>query len=671
MAQERNPTEGHRPKSAFLWDTERENLPIQFVNYLKDLGYRDKNLLELLDLVAEILKEEGSPHQAQEILRKALELQPENKDLIQKLNLIYFSKVYSEKFKHLITQGKLRRDILEKAIDLSLNSQKSFEYILISNFGIRKSDIGEALSNYYDCQFLEFKEEMFPPWDVLAKLKKNFLLNESWVPLKRDGDSVHILIDDPQDASRISKIKSVFKGANIVINVGIREDIIRLIEHFFQDNGSFSQDLTYGGELTGILQKYEEEKEEEIEVASTIDEESSETIRLVDHIIYAAYKQRASDIHIEVSPATKKVHIRYRIDGVLKEVSQLPFYMGPPVLSRLKVMANLDISDKRLPQDGKILFKKKGLEQFELRLATVPTTDGLEDAVLRILAKAGVMRLKDMGLRPSVLKDLTHIISQPYGLILVVGPTGSGKTTTLHAILAELNKPGVKIWTAEDPIEITQIGIRQVEVKPKIGLDFARVMRAFLRADPDIIMIGEMRDLETASVAIEASLTGHLVLSTLHTNSAPETVTRLLDIGLNPINFSDSLLGILAQRLVRRLCPFCKEPYTPIAEEYEEMQSILEGVELPQEVPSLETASFYKAKGCPACGESGYKGRLGIYELLKGSGMIKRLIKKGADTEEIFMQAKRDGMVTLRQEGIIRVLQGITDLQEVKRVVVS
>jgi type II secretory ATPase GspE/PulE/Tfp pilus assembly ATPase PilB-like protein len=184
-------------------------------------------------------------------------------------------------------------------------------------------------------------------------------------------------------------------------------------------------------------------------------------------------------------------------------------------------------------------------------------------------------------------------------------------------------------------------------------------------------MIGEMRDLETASVAIEASLTGHLVLSTLHTNSAPETVTRLLDIGLNPINFSDSLLGILAQRLVRRLCPLCKEPYTPIAEEYEEMQSILEGVELPQEVPSLETASFYKAKGCPACGESGYKGRLGIYELLKGSGMIKRLIKKGADTEEIFMQAKRDGMVTLRQEGIIRVLQGITDLQEVKRVVVS
>jgi len=673
MGPEINPADSHKPKTSFLWDTQKDNLPIQFVNYLRDLGYKDKNLLELLDLVAEILKEEGNPTQAQELLRKALELQPENKELIQKLNLIYFRKIYAEKFKDLINQGKLSVNILEKAIDLSLNSQKSIEYILISTFGIGKSDIGDSMSKYYNCQFIEFKQGMFPPLELLSKLRKNFLQSESWVPLKKVDDVIHIVIDDPHDTSRISKIKAIFKGASIVINVGIREDIVQIIEHFFQGNGFYFQDSTYGSELTEIALRYKEleQEDEKIEVATDIDESSNEIIKLVDQIIYTAYKQRASDIHIEVSPATKRVHVRYRIDGVLKEITQIPFNFGPPVLSRLKVMANLDISDKRLPQDGKILFKRKGLEQFELRLATIPTSDGLEDAVLRILAKAGVMKLTDMGLRPSLLKDLTHIISQPYGLILVVGPTGSGKTTTLHAILSELNKPGVKIWAAEDPIEITQIGIRQVEVKPKIGLDFARIMRAFLRADPDVIMIGEMRDLETASVAIEASLTGHLVLSTLHTNSAPETVTRLLDIGLNPVNFSDSLLGILAQRLIRKLCPLCKEPYTPTDEEYEEMEKILEGVELPDGVSSIKYASFYRAKGCQACNESGYKGRLGIFELLKGSIRLKRLIKKGADTEEIFMQARADGMVTLRQEGIIRVLQGITDLQEVKRVVVS
>ncbi|MBW2539452.1 MAG: type II/IV secretion system protein, partial [Deltaproteobacteria bacterium] len=328
--------------------------------------------------------------------------------------------------------------------------------------------------------------------------------------------------------------------------------------------------------------------------------------------------------------------------------------------------------ERRLPQDGKIKFKRKGVPAFELRVATLPTAGGYEDAVMRILAKAGAMALDQMGLIERNLEILEKIISQPYGLVLVVGPTGSGKTTSLHAALGHINKPSIKIWTAEDPVEITQGGLRQVEAKPKIGLDFSRIMRAFLRADPDVIMIGEMRDEETASIGIEASLTGHLVFSTLHTNSAPETVTRLLDMGLNPLNFSDAFLGVMAQRLARKVCDSCKESYHPSEGEFEEIVGDYgkeyfnnSGIEYTPEL------TLYRPVGCDECSGVGYKGRLGIHELMEGTPEIKRMIKKQASAEMLFEQAMKEGMTTLKQDGIIKVFQRVTDIMEIRRIVVN
>ena len=335
-------------------------------------------------------------------------------------------------------------------------------------------------------------------------------------------------------------------------------------------------------------------------------------------------------------------------------------------------MSNLDIAERRLPQDGKIKFRRKGVPAFELRVATLPTAGGFEDVVMRILASAGAMAMDEMGLNDRNLQVMKNIISKPYGLVLAVGPTGSGKTTSLHAILGHINKPGIKIWTAEDPIEITQAGLRQTEVKPKIGLDFARMMRAFLRADPDVIMIGEMRDEETASIGIEASLTGHLVFSTLHTNSAPETITRLLDMGLNPLNFSDAFLGVMAQRLTRRLCTNCREEYPVTKDDFEVMVSEYgknyfdaTGVEYDSDM------TLYKAGGCESCSGTGYRGRMGIHELMEGTPKIKLMIKKQANTEQIFEQAMKEGMSTLKQDGIVKMFQGHTDMAEVRRVCIN
>jgi type II secretory ATPase GspE/PulE/Tfp pilus assembly ATPase PilB-like protein len=418
--------------------------------------------------------------------------------------------------------------------------------------------------------------------------------------------------------------------------------------------------------------EFEEEEEEFEDVATSVDETSSQIVRMVDQIIITAYRKGASDIHIEPSIGLKRTVIRYRIDGVCQEILKIPISNSSGIISRIKIMSNLDIAERRLPQDGKIKFKRKGVKSFELRVATLPTAGGYEDAVLRILADSGAMSIDQMGINERNLKVLKHIITQPYGILLVVGPTGSGKTTTLHSSLGYINKPGIKIWTAEDPVEITQQGLRQVECKPKIGLDFSRVMRAFLRADPDVIMIGEMRDYETASIGIEASLTGHLVLSTLHTNSAPETITRLLDMGLNPLNFSDAFLGVLAQRLVRRLCKHCKDEYRPSKEEFSEIVGLYgqEAFESTN-IEYSKDLTLFRPVGCEECSGSGYKGRLAIHELMAGTNEIKQLIKKQATTNDLFKQAAIDNMTTLVQDGIIKAFEGLTDVSEIRRVCVS
>ena len=412
-------------------------------------------------------------------------------------------------------------------------------------------------------------------------------------------------------------------------------------------------------------------------------EESSSVIKLVNRMILDAFEQKASDIHIETNPDDDISRVRFRKDGDLEDYLVLPFLLRAAVVSRIKIMSRLDISERRRPQDGKINFHDFADIKLELRVAILPTHDNLEDVVMRLLATSKPIPLQQLGFSARDDRIIKRLTERQFGLILACGPTGSGKTTTLHSLLAHINTDNRKIWTAEDPIEITQKGLRQLQVNPKIGVTFASAMRAFLRADPDVIMIGEVRDEETASVCIEASLTGHLVLSTLHTNSAAESVIRLLDLGMDPMNFGDSLIGIVAQRLVRALCKRCATPKALTGPELAALvQEYIEGTTLKMEEASrrlLEAAAaesgkpdapvtVYHPVGCEHCGGRGYKGRMGIYELLENVGGMKRKIQSRAATSEIFQEAQSAGMRTLRQDALEKVLAGLIDLKQARLV---
>jgi type II secretory ATPase GspE/PulE/Tfp pilus assembly ATPase PilB-like protein len=402
-----------------------------------------------------------------------------------------------------------------------------------------------------------------------------------------------------------------------------------------------------------------------------VSEEDSAIVQLVNKMIIDAYNRNASDIHIEPRHGKNHAHVRVRIDGACQLYQTVPYTYKRAIVSRIKIMADLDIAERRLPQDGKIKFKKYAPLDIELRVATIPTAGGNEDVVMRLLAAGEPMPLEKMAMSERNYRVFTEMIQKPYGIVLVVGPTGSGKTTTLHAALHFINKPETKIWTAEDPVEITQEGLRQVQVQPKIGFDFATAMRSFLRADPDVIMVGEMRDHETVSTGIEASLTGHLVFSTLHTNSAPETITRLLDMGMDPFNFADALLGVLAQRLVRTLCKDCKEAYNPPREEYDALVRSYAGDFDALGFEYNSDLALYKPKGCAKCGNTGYKGRTGIHEIIVGTDLLKSLIQGRAKMEEIRAQAMKDGMTTLMQDGIRKTFLGMTDLMQVRKVCIK
>jgi type II secretory ATPase GspE/PulE/Tfp pilus assembly ATPase PilB-like protein len=337
-------------------------------------------------------------------------------------------------------------------------------------------------------------------------------------------------------------------------------------------------------------------------------------------------------------------------------------------------MADLDIVERRKPQDGKIKFKRYGGLDIELRVATIPTQGGVEDVVMRILGAGETLPLDKIGFSARNYKNFVRSITQPYGLIFVCGPTGSGKTSTLHSALSYINRTETKIWTAEDPVEITQRGLRQVQVKPKIGFDFASAMRAFLRSDPDVIMVGEMRDRETTTIGIEASLTGHLVFSTLHTNSAPESITRLLDMGMDPFNFADSILCILAQRLVRTLCKYCKESYHPSKSEYEALlreYGSFEAFEKDVHIPYAEDLTLNRPVGCNRCYNAGYSGRMGLHELLLGTDPMKKLIQNNSLINSLREQAVKDGMTTLKQDGIKKIFAGNCDLMQVRKVCIK
>ena len=619
------------------------------------------------------MEKEGHQDLALDVYRATAKIDPENKHIKERIDQIISKLSPASRYDYLLQKGLVTPEQLQKALSASKSTKKSVEFILTQQFRLRKSDVGKSLSRFYGCPFKEFDPKTPVPVELIGTLKKPFLLHDLWVPLGWGKSGVEILIDDPGDLRKTGLIRGLTKTKKMNFCVGIKEDIEKFISLFFEKKTEkATEDMIAELDMIPDISFEEEEEEEEIGMTDEIDETSSQVVRLVDQVIVTALRKNASDVHVEPSPITNKTTIRLRLDGVCQEYMQVPNSMARGVLSRLKIMAGIDIAERRLPQDGKIKFRRRGIPPLDLRLATLPTAGGHEDAVLRLLASSGALKLDEMGLNERNLQVMKRILAQPYGLILAVGPTGSGKTTTLHSALGYINNPGVKIWTAEDPVEITQPGLRQVEVKPKIGLDFARVMRSFLRADPDVIMIGEMRDNETASIGIEASLTGHLVFSTLHTNSASETITRLLDMGLNPLNFSDALLGVLAQRLIRKLCSKCRKKYHPSEEEFEALAGEY-GKEAFQSA-NIEYSPdlvLYRPSGCDVCSGTGYKGRRAIHELLEGTSEIKRLIKKEAVTDEIFLQGVRDGMTTLKQDGISKVFLGLTDIREVRRVCID
>jgi len=558
----------------------------------------------------------------------------------------------------------------------------TIEAYLMKEYKVSKIDILESLAKYHNAPYVEYDVNIPIRKDLIETVKRPFLEKNMWIPLREEGEKIIVAIDDPQNFQKIGAIKAVFSSRPLEFHVALKEDILDFIRLFVdgkpKDPTEFNMD-----ELKEELQAGIEETTEEGEDENLVDEKSGVVVKLVNQIIMESYKRNVSDIHIEPQPGKENVRVRIRIDGACREYeTPIPYTFRNAIVSRVKIMAGLDIAERRKPQDGKIPFKKYGRLDIELRVATIPTQGAMEDIVMRILAAGEPIPLENMGFSERNYKEFINIISQPYGIIFVCGPTGSGKTTTLHSALREINKVETKIWTAEDPVEITQKGLRQVQVNSKIGFDFAAAMRAFLRADPDVIMVGEMRDKETTHIGIEASLTGHLVFSTLHTNSAPESVTRLLDMGMDPFNFADAVLGILAQRLVRTLCKDCKESYHPPKEEYDDLIRQYGQQDFERNKPKglnnkpIEYSDDFlmnkpRKGGCEKCGGTGYRGRMGIHELLLGTTEQKKLIQTQARVEEMRNQAIRDGMRTLKQDGIEKVLAGRTDLMQVKKVCIN
>lgn len=564
-------------------------------------------------------------------------------------------------------RGLIKQAELDAAIEESLSREIDLETLLLDKYRVPKSALGSALSEFYQCPYVSYDERTVIDPELLKNLSFDYLKRSAWIPLKRQGSVLDIIINDPHDLEKGLDIRRAFPGTTTRFSVGLRRDIE---QYLFVATGQAN-----GGSITEILGELVDEAgiERNGEAESgEIDENDSAIVRLANQVIAEAYRLGASDVHIEPYSDRKETAVRFRVDGSCFTYMRIPAVYRRAIVSRLKIMANLDIAERRKPQDGKIRYKLAKDREIELRVATLPTAGNNEDVVLRLLTAKDTMPLEAMDFSPDVLQIVKELSEHPHGIFLCVGPTGSGKTTTLHAVMKHINTDERKIWTAEDPIEITQEGLRQVQVHPKIGFTFATAMRAFLRADPDVIMIGEMRDKETADIAIEASLTGHLVMSTLHTNSAVETVTRLLDMGCDSFNFADAMLGVLAMRLCKRICSHCKETYHPTQQEYDELVQGY-GVRCWDKlgVPYTEDWTLSRGRGCEICNHSGFKGRVALHELLVGSEDIKNLIQAKARTAEILSVAMRDGMVTLLQNGIQKVLRGLTTYRQVRAVAIK
>ena len=569
----------------------------------------------------------------------------------------------------LLAHNYLSQEDLDVALEMSGNELLPLDRVLLNLDFITEENLAKAIATYIDQPFAHLNNRKINVKTGLANAIIAFsAAPHKMVPITIEGKTITIAMNRPIPHKELLRLEDHIKLKVLTI-IAPENEIIKAQKSFslLTGSGNEEKDLSIHDNLMTMIADESDETDAEQD-AQQVTEKDSLLVKLVNKIIYDACQLKASDIHIEPYPGKKEIIVRMRVDGKCSIYQKLPSKYKYAIPSRLKIMAELDISERRKPQDGKIDFKKFGPADVELRLATMPTVGHLEDVVIRVLNIGTTLHFDQLGLTGRNRSAFETAVQKPYGLVLVVGPTGSGKTTTLHSAIAMINKPGIKIWTAEDPVEITQEGLRQVQINPKIGLTFAAALRSFLRLDPDVIMVGEMRDSETASIAVEASLTGHLVFSTLHTNSAPETVTRLLEMGLDPYSFSDSLLCILAQRLAASLCEHCLEKYRPKEKEIDELIAEY-GVEA-FAATGIERESILLTRpvGCDYCHNTGYRGRIGIHELLECSDGIKSLVKTKAETGLIRNLAIAEGMTTLKQDGILKVLQGLTDIHEIRRV---
>ncbi len=587
----------------------------------------------------------------------------------------------------LVALGLISEDQLSDALKLQSKEQGTpLGELLVKKGLVTRENLQTALAHKMGYPIVNL--ETFPvALEAVKAIPFGMAERLQVLPLMlRDGRLV-VAMEDPTRRAVVSELEFTTQ-CKVVSALARLGAVLPALVGAYRQHG-FEVALSQSAEMGAIdgsallAQMHEEARaqvEEEVN-EKPIEQSDNQLVRLINTMIIEAHDQGVSDIHIECPAGKEKIRIRFRKDGQLKNHLELPPTYRSALVARIKIMCDLDISERRRAQDGKINFAKFSAQhKLELRVATIPTANGVEDVVMRLLAASTPLALDQIGLSPNNFKRLTYAIQRPYGMVLCVGPTGSGKTTTLHSALGFINRPETKIWTAEDPVEITQVGLRQVQVNAKIDWTFAKALKSFLRADPDVIMVGEIRDAETAHMAIEASLTGHLVMSTLHTNSAPETVTRLLDMGMDPFNFADSLLGVLAQRLGKRLCKACKVTAPATSDQIDEL---LEDFMLGYGTATVRTrdevlADWMKrftvngklihshSPGCPTCEGRGFKGRVGLHELLSMSRDIRRLIQKGSRAEEIQHQAMVEGMQTLRQDGLEKVLQGLTSLDDVR-----
>ena len=555
----------------------------------------------------------------------------------------------------LVRRGVIGPDQLKEA---SSSQNGSIEEALVRLGYADADDIMKAKAEQHGLPFVELHEIEIPP-SVIELVPESLARENIVMPLAQEGGIIRVIMHDPIDFETIDKLRFVL-NRDIEVSLAPKEAIVEAINKYYGSSSSetesvdsmlqeftdtaidFAEDGTTGGAKIGTT--------------NTLEEGDAPVIRLVHLIIQEAVQQRASDIHIE--PFADRVRIRYRIDGVLIERDNAPRRLLGAIVSRLKIMGSIDIAEKRRPQDGRIKILVAG-KDIDLRVSIIPTTHG-QSVVMRILDRDNIkVGLQDLGFGDEDWGRFKQLIKRPNGILLVTGPTGSGKTTTLYAALNELNRPDVKIITAEDPVEYYLPGVNQCEVKAKIGMTFARIIRAMLRQNPNILLVGEIRDLETAETAIQASLTGHLVFSTLHTNDAPSAITRLVDIGIQPFLVASSVMAIMAQRLVRKVCPKCKVRYEPPAH-------LLNGLGLRPEI--AKKANFMKGKGCANCNKTGYRGRMGIYELMTMTTQVREMAFKGESTLNVRKMARKQGMHTLFEDGMIKALKGLTTLDEVLRI---